>query len=178
MARGAPVAAQRHALGVLPLTLVPECPTEAGIGAVSHHDVTGSHLAGMAVLRLGRYAGTAQRRPFHYGLDCLGVLPEGCPALGSVAGDKAVEVLAGHHVAVGRQALYYRPGHYKASPEAMGAQALDAMAGCQLGPQAHVLQLAHRARRQAVPTCLFPRESLPLHQHHVVARLGKPVGTG
>ncbi len=135
MARRAPVATQRHALGVLALALVPERPTEAGIGAVSHHHVTGGHLTGMAVLRLGRNSGTAQRRPFHYGLNCLGVLPEGSPALGSVAGNEPVEVLAGHHVAVGRQALYLRPRHYEAAPEAVGAQALIAMAGGQLGPR-------------------------------------------
>jgi hypothetical protein len=50
------------------------------------------------------------------------------------------------------------------------------MEAVQLLGEAHVIELAYRARREPVAARLLPREALAFEQHHVVAGVGEPVG--
>ena len=70
------------------------------------------------------------------------------------------------------------PGQLEHLAVGVGPQALVAVRPGQRGLDAHVGDLADGTGGEAVPAGLLPGEDLLLHQGHIPARLGQPVGTG
>ncbi len=68
------------------------------------------------------------------------------------------------------------PGKIEHLAEGVGPQAGIAVGAGQRTFDAHVGDLAHRAGGEAVATCLLTGEDLLVHQGHVPASLGQPVG--
>ena len=70
-----------------------------------------------------------------------------------------------------------RPLHLERLAKSIRSEAFVAMPRCGHGFfEAHVSELPHRARGQPVATCLGSRELFSLHDSHVPARFGEPVG--
>jgi hypothetical protein len=68
------------------------------------------------------------------------------------------------------------PGELQRDAVRHGSQALIAVEVLQPTRQAHVVELAHRTRRQTVPAGLLAREALLVHHEHGMAVLREPVG--
>ena len=110
------------------------------------------------------------------GDDHLGPGQQGGPGLDRSLGHQAVEVVAGDGVAVAGEIGVVGPLHLEGLAEAVGPQAAVLVRSGQGLLEAHVGQLAHGPRGEAVAAGLDPGEVLLLHHHHVPAGVGQPVG--
>ena len=111
-------------------------------------------------------------------LNRLGPLPDGGAGLDSPFVDDGVEIVAGDHVSVGGEARVLGPGQVEHPPVGVGPQTAIPVGAGQRRLDPHVGDLADRPWCEPVATGLLPGEDLLLHQGHVPARLGQPVGTG
>ena len=177
------VAAQRHAHGELTAPGRAQHAADPRVGAVGHHDVAGLDGPGARGALLldghadegGQRARRRGRLVDHRACD-LGALEQGRPRRLGVPGHQAVQVVTGDGVAVVGKVGVLRPLHVDGAAEAEGPQAAVAVGPGQGPLQVHVGQLPDGPRREAVAAGLLPGELLLLHDDHVPAGLGQPVG--
>ena len=95
-----------------------------------------------------------------------------------IVGDHRIEVASPNDVAVLRVDRVCRPLQFERAPVRGCTQSFVAVEFRQLVGEAHVAELLHGPRREAVAACLFARESLLFDDHTVMTVLRKPIARG
>jgi hypothetical protein len=172
--RAREVAAHRHAERVRAVARRAQRAPEARVGTVGHEHVPGAHPLDRAAL-LALHDRAAHEAVLDQGLEGLGRGPHGGARLHCDVGDHLVEIASPHDVAVVRELGVVGPGQLERDTVADRAQAVEALTVAEPLLEAHVDELLHRTRREAVAAGLLPREPLALDHQDPVPALGEPV---
>ncbi len=170
--RGGVVAPGGHAHRVVPAPLVPQLPSESIHGAIGNDtDHRGDDLLGTVVVQ-----GDPGEKTILDHRCRRGLLHDPHPLLLGEGGNLGIEVTASHHASPTREARVLRPFELDVLVPGVGAKTGDAMELGHVELESHFLELENRPGSQSVATSLVPGIFLLLHQRHIVAVPGQPVG--
>src|SRR5581483_10913554 len=110
--------------------------------------------------------------------DRLRTGPQLRPRVDGPLGDHRVEIPAPHDVAVGREDRMVGPGELERDAVRDRAEAVEALVSREPVLQPHVVELPHRARREAVAARLLAREALAFDREHASPAAREPVRRG